>query len=165
MEDVDAIDLPSLSNVCLGVLVFFYSLNLAPMMFESATSDRTWASHPPESFDMFLGPYGQKTAHYWRVVSPAALVSFVVSLVVNWRVFEREWRLSVAFLFYLAVQAATLAYFVPEQEALITKAAAVSRDTLNARANRWISLNYVRNIGGVLAFVFLMVAVFATAVP
>jgi di/tricarboxylate transporter len=164
MEDVDVVDLPSLSNVCLGILVFFYTLNLAPMMFESATSDRTWASHPPESFYMFLGPYGQKTTHYWRVVSPAALVLFVVSLVLNLRVFEREWRLSVAFVFYLAVQAATMAYFVPEQEALITNTNALSRDVLSARANRWMSLNYIRNIGGVLAFVFLMMAVFAPSV-
>src|SRR5262245_6051526 len=41
------------------------------MMFESFTSDRTWASNPPESFYMFLGRYGQKTAHYWRVVFTA----------------------------------------------------------------------------------------------
>ena len=58
------------SNLCLFLVVFFYSLNLGPMLFESFTSDRTWASHPPESFAMFLGPYGHKTAHYWRIVSP-----------------------------------------------------------------------------------------------
>jgi hypothetical protein len=62
----------SLSNLCLAVLTFIYSLNLAPMMFETFTSDRIWASNPPESFHMFLGPYGQKTAHYWRIVSPLA---------------------------------------------------------------------------------------------
>jgi Domain of unknown function (DUF1772) len=165
MEDVDVVDLPSLSNACLGILVFFYSLNLAPMMFESFTSDRTWASHPPESFSMFLGPYGQKTAHYWRVVSPLALISFVVSLVVNWRAFEREWRLAVAFVLYLAVQGATVAYFVREQETLIANAGTLSREALRARANRWIWLNYFRNIGGVLAFVFLMMAVFAPSIP
>jgi hypothetical protein len=48
---------------------------------------------------------------------------------------------------------------------VITNANALSRDVLSARANRWISLNYVRNIGGVLAFVFLMMAVFAPSVP
>ena len=58
------------SNLCLFLVVFFYSLNLGTMLFESFTSDRTWASHPPESFAMFLGPYGHKTAHYWRIVSP-----------------------------------------------------------------------------------------------
>ena len=49
-----------LSNLCLVALVFFYSLNLGPMMFESFTSDRTWASNPPESFYMFLGKYRTK---------------------------------------------------------------------------------------------------------
>ena len=62
----------ALPELLLGALVFFYSLNLGPMMFESFTSDRTWATNPPDSFYMFRGPYGQKTAHYWRVVSPLA---------------------------------------------------------------------------------------------
>jgi hypothetical protein len=84
--------MPDLADLCLVVLVFFYSLNLAPMMFESFTSDRTWASHPPESFHMFVGPHGHKTAHYWKVVSPIALLSFVVSLFLNRHLFEREAR-------------------------------------------------------------------------
>jgi hypothetical protein len=67
-----AMNMQTLSNACLMALVFFYSLNLAPMMFETFTSDRTWASSPPDSFHMFQGPYGHKTAHYWRVVSPLA---------------------------------------------------------------------------------------------
>ena len=61
---------------------------LGPMMFESFTSDRTWASDPPDSFHMFLGQYGQKTAHYWRIVSPLALVTFVLTLIFNWPVVD-----------------------------------------------------------------------------
>ena len=91
----------SLSNLCLAALIFVYSLNFAPMMFESLTSDRIWASNPPESFYMFLGPYGQKTAHYWRIVSPLAWLFFVLSFIFNWGDFERESRLTVAFVLYL----------------------------------------------------------------
>jgi hypothetical protein len=157
--------MPDLADLCLLVLVFFYGLNLAPMMFESFTSDRTWASNPPESFHMFVGTYGHKTAHYWRVVSPLASLSFVASLFLNWHVFARELRLSIAFVLYLGIQAATMAYFVPEQERLITNASAYTREVLNARASRWISLNYFRNIAGVLAFVFLMLAVLVPSAP
>ena len=82
-------DVLQLSNLCLVVLVFLYSLNLGPMLFESFTSDRTWASHPPESFSMFLGPYGYKTKHYWRIVSPLASLLFVVSLILNWHSYAR----------------------------------------------------------------------------
>jgi hypothetical protein len=59
------------------------------------------------------------------------------------------------------VQLATMAYFVPEQEALISNAGSLSRDVLHARAQRWILLNYFRNVAGVLAYVFLMCAVLA----
>ena len=158
-------ELLSLSNLCLVALVFVYSLNLAPMMFESFTSDRIWASNPPESFYMFLGPYGQKTAHYWRIVSPLAWLLFVLSFTFNWGDFERELRLTVACVLYLAAQISTMAYFVPEQEGLISNAGSLSREVLKARADRWIFLNYFRNIAGVLAFMFLLLACFTGRHP
>jgi hypothetical protein len=155
----------SLSNLCLAVLTFIYSLNLAPMMFETFTSDRIWASNPPESFHMFLGPYGQKTAHYWRIVSPLAWLFFVLSFIVNWGDFERELRLAVAFVLYLAAQISTMAYFVPEQEGLISNAGSLSREVLKARTDRWIFLNHFRIVAGVLAFMFLLLACFTGRHP
>jgi hypothetical protein len=150
-----------LANLCLVGLVLADSLNLAPMMFESFTSDRIWASNPPDSFHMFLGQYGQKTAHYWRVVSPLAVVTFILSLIFNWHLVDRMFWLFVALALYVAVQLATMTYFVPEQEALISNAGSLSRDVLHARAHRWIFLNYFRNVAGVVAYVFLMCALLA----
>jgi len=151
-------------DTCLVALVFLYGLNLAPMMFESFTSDRTWASNPPDSFHMFLGRYGHKTAHYWRVVSPLATSAFVLSLVLGWRVPDRRLWLSVAFVLYLVVHLSTMVYFVPEQEGLISNAGSLSGDVLRSRANRWIFLNYFRNVAGVLAYVALMLAVLVPGV-
>jgi hypothetical protein len=158
-EEVERVEILRPANLCLVALVFFFSLNLAPMMFESFTSDRIWASSPPESFYMFLGQYGQRTAHYWRVVSPLALITFIICFVVNWSVPGRKMWLSAAFVCYLAVQISTMAYFVPEQERLISSAGALSREVLQLRASRWIFLNYFRIAAGVLAYVFLMSAV------
>src|SRR4249919_153794 len=107
------------ADCALLALAFFYSLNLGPMMFETFTSDRTWASDPPESFHMSRGPYGQRTAHYWKVVTPLATAAFVLSLVLNWSAADRRLRLLAFFVAYLAVQIPTMAYFVPEQEKLI----------------------------------------------
>jgi hypothetical protein len=154
-------DLLQLSNLCLVVLVFLYSLNLGPMLFESCTSGRTWASHPPESFSMFLGPYGYNTKHYWRIVSPLASLLFIVSLSLNWHSYARVLWLAVAFALYLTAQVSTMAYFVPEQEGLISKAGSLSREVLKARATRWIRLNNFRIIAGVLGFFALLCAVLA----
>ena len=93
-----------LSDVFLAALVLLYSLNFGPMLFESFTSDRLWASNPPDSFYMFLGQYGQKTAHYWRVVSPLAVVSFLLAIVFNWPVADRRPWLFVALGLYVAIQ-------------------------------------------------------------
>src|SRR5262245_42582774 len=155
----------ALWQICLMALVFFFSLNLAPMMFESFTSDRTWASNPPDSFHMFLGQYGQKTSSYWRVVSPLALLAFILSLFVSWQVPGTRLWLLVAFGLYLAVQLSTMVYFVPEQEGLISSAGSLTRDVLRCRADRWIFLNYFRNAVGVLAYVALMLAILAPRVP
>ena len=151
-------------DTSLMALVFLYGLNLAPMMFESFTSDRTWASNPPDSFHMFLGQYGHKTAHYWRVVSPLASLAFVLSFIVGWQVPDRRLWLSVAFGLYLVVHLSTMVFFVPEQEGLISSAGSLSRDVLQARANRWIFLNFFRNAAGVLAYVALRLAVFVPGV-
>jgi len=149
----------ALSDLCLAATVFFYSLNFGPMFFESWTSDRIWASNPPDSFYMFLGPYGQRTAHYWRLVSPLATASFVLSLILNWQAgFRRSWLLA-AFALYVAVQASTMVYFVPEQEQLTGSAGSLARDTLQARASRWIALNYFRNAAAIVAFLLLLRAV------
>jgi hypothetical protein len=40
------------------------------------------------------------------------------------------------------------AYFVPEQEKLISDAGVLGREALKARADRWIVLNYFRNVAG-----------------
>ena len=153
------------SNLCLIALVFFYTLNLAPMIFESFTSDRIWASNPPDSFSMFLGQYGNKTTHYWRVVSPLAASTFILSIILNWHNRGRLLLLGVAFASYIAVQIATMVYFVPEQEALVAKARELSAPVLKGRANRWIFRNYFRIISGTLSFVLLLLAVLVPRVP
>jgi hypothetical protein len=105
---------------------------------------------------MFQGPYGQKADHYWRIVSPVAALSFVLCLVLNWSMANRRAWLIGAFVLYLAVQAATMAYFVPEQAKLTSDSGALTPDTLKARADQWLSFNWFRLISGGLAFVCLL---------
>jgi hypothetical protein len=93
-----------ISDYALIALAFFYCLNLGPMMFETFTSDRTWASDPPDSFHMFRGPYGQKTTHYWKIVTPLAMAAFALSLALNWSVAGRRLWLFAFFIAFLAVQ-------------------------------------------------------------
>ncbi|HSE67189.1 MAG TPA: hypothetical protein VLB12_09390 [Gemmatimonadales bacterium] len=154
-------DVLLLSNLCLVALVFFYSLNLGPMLFESFTSDRIWASNPPESFSMFLGPYGHKTSHYWRIVSPLTSLLFLLGLVLNWHAYARVLWPAVAFALYLTAQITTMAYFVPEQEGLIRNAESHSPGVLKARARRWLRLDNFRMTAGVLGFFALLCAVLA----
>jgi hypothetical protein len=122
-----------MADYALVALAFFYCLNLRPMTFETFTSDRTWASNPPDSFHMFRGPYGQKTAHYWKIVTPLAVAAFVLSLALNWSAAGRKLWLFAFFVAFLAVQIATMAYFVPEQEKLISQSSALGREALKAR--------------------------------
>ena len=78
---------------------------------------------------------------------------------------DRKLWLSAAFILYLAIQAATMAYFVPEQEGLVSAADSVPGNVLKSRADRWILLNYFRVGTGVLAFLLLVRAIFVPRMP
>jgi hypothetical protein len=64
-----------------------------------------------------------------------------------------------------AVQLSTMAYFVPKQEAVISSAGSLPRELLKTRVDRWIFLNYFRNVAGVVAFVLLVRAVLVPGIP
>jgi hypothetical protein len=78
--------------------------------------------------------------------------------VLNWSAGGRRLWLFAFFAVYLAIQIPTLAYFVPEQEKLIAGGEAIGRQDLKARADRWIFLNYFRNVAGVMSYGFLLFA-------
>jgi hypothetical protein len=69
--------------------------------------------------------------------------------------------LAVAFALYLTAQISTMAYFVPEQEGLISNGGSLSPEELKARATRWLRLNNFRITAGVLGFFALLCAVLA----
>ena len=98
-------------------------------------------------------------------MSPLALATFVLSLVLNWAAVDRRWWIVVAFGFFLAAHIPTILYFVPEQEGLISGAASLPPDVLQSRANRWLTLNYFRMAAGVAAYVCLMCAILVPRVP
>jgi uncharacterized membrane protein len=90
-------------------------------------------------------------AAFFMRVSPVVLVLAVVSLVMSPRapVESRRWiRLSAGL--YLLFFAATLAYFVPGQEALRGAGGASIADAdLESRLQTWVALNWVRQAVGV----------------
>jgi hypothetical protein len=138
-----------------------YGLNQGPMIFEHFTSDATWASNPPDSFHMFLGPHGHETRHYWELVSPVTLAALALALVLGWRSSSRAW-LVLGLLCCVVVQVATIWYFVPAQAGVIADASRAPASELAARAESWLAWNRVRMAVAILGSVFLLRAVQTT---
>jgi hypothetical protein len=57
-----------------------------------------------------------------------------------------------------------MAYFVPEQEKLTSDAGTLGRELLKARADRWMLLNYFRNVAGVVSYVLLEFALMTPSI-
>jgi hypothetical protein len=147
-----------LASAVIFAAVILYGLNQGPMIFEHFTSDATWASDPPDSLHMFLGPHGHETSHYWAVVTPATLAALLLALVLGWRSSSRAWLL-LGLLSFAAVAIATLGYFVPAQASVIADASRASPSALAARAESWLLWNYLRMAAAILGSVFLLRAV------
>ncbi len=139
-------------------LIILFSLNLGPSFFESLTSDRTWASNPPESFYMFLGKYGQETIHYWRVASPIALLLFIICLLFTWKQPQVKKLMVPAFILFILIYIATQVYFVPVQTNSIANMNSIDAVTLKKQADQWIAVNYLRNAAGFACFILLLLA-------
>jgi hypothetical protein len=128
----------------------FLGLNIGAALLATVVIFPVWSASPEAAVEW------QRVvdeARFFVVVSPLVLVLAVATLVASWWV-DREVRLwmRIAAASYLVFFAATMAYFVPGQAALQGEAAALlRRQELSASLQRWVALNWVRQVAGLLA--------------
>jgi hypothetical protein len=93
-------------------------------------------------------------ASFFVVVAPIAMLLAVASFAASWRASPaaRRW-MRIAPLFYAAFFIITITYFVPEQLAMKGEAGArLPSMELAGRLERWVILNWVRQVFGVTVF-------------
>jgi hypothetical protein len=129
----------------------FLGLNIGAALFATVVIFPVWSASP-EAAAAWQRVVDE--ARFFIVVSPLVLVLAVASLVASGWV-ERGVRLwmRIAAVLYLVFFAATMIYFVPAQAALHGDTAAfLPAQELSASLQRWVTLNWVRQLVGLLAF-------------
>jgi len=113
-------------------------------------------------FPPYLGGLPQTAAlartihdeHFWLTVHPAAILSLLAALVLNWKLPQRRKLIGTTIVIYGLAIICTAIYFVPE---LIAFRNAQSGDWY-ARGQRWQHLSWIRGAFMYLAFVPLLLA-------
>jgi hypothetical protein len=125
-------------------------LNIGAALFATVVIFPVWSASP-EAAAAWQRVVDE--SRFFMVVSPLVLVLALGSLVASAWVDRgaRLWMRTAAVL-YLVFFAATMAYFVPAQAALQGHTAAVlPAQELSASLQRWVTLNWVRQLLGLLA--------------
>ena len=127
------------------ITTLFYFLMNGAGLFETAVLIPKWSASPPESFQMLRGKYGLDLKTFWIVMHSAHELTFIVAIIVCWKLESiRNWLL-ILFALHFLVRAWTLIYFAPNiidfQKIANTNGQA---SDLLKRTTRWRNLNYVR---------------------
>ncbi len=113
----------------------------------------------PDSAVVVNGPYGLHEARFWMLIHPLLIVSFILTLVLNWQSPTRRKLILITFTVYVLVIATTLVYFVPELMAFQRSPESnVAAAEWLARGQRWQMLSWIRGLICYLACVPLLLA-------
>ena len=131
--------------VALVVTTALYFLMNGAQVFETALIVPAWTAAPPSSLGMFQGPFRLDFKVFWIVLHSLHEITFIVALVLCWRIPDvRNWLL-VLLAAHIAVRVWTLLYFAPTIIAFQGMPYSSTVDeTLVEKAARWRNLNYLR---------------------
>jgi hypothetical protein len=133
----------------------FLGLNIGAALFATAVIFPVWSASPEAAVNW------QRVvdeARFFVVVSPLVLALAVAVLVASvWAGREVRFWMRAAAVLYLIFFVATVSYFVPGQAALQgDPAALLPAQELSGSLQRWVALNWVRQVVGLLAFGFAL---------
>ena len=118
-----------------------------------------YLGHLPESNNLLKGAYGLKDENFWMFIHPFAILSTIVSLVLNWKQRERRKLISIPAIIYGLVIIATAIYFVPGLKAFAkAEESGLTPASLYEQGQLWQKLSWVRGGCMFTGFIFLLVA-------
>lgn len=151
-----------LANAFLFALTLSYLILLGGGNYEQLNITSTITSAPPQSLAMLQGPYGFTPFRFWVTFRPVTMVLFLLALAFNWKKSaSRRKLILIALGIDVLVTLATYLYFAPETGAITSVPFdTTSTDfTLQARAQLWKNLNWIRLLAFYTAAVVLLLAV------
>ncbi|MEP6945035.1 MAG: anthrone oxygenase family protein [Acidobacteriota bacterium] len=148
-----------LATYALMVSIVLWGILLGGGIYSMMVYFPAYLSHLPESAVVVTGPYGLNEGSFWLSIHPLVILSFIVSLTLNWRNRGRRRLIGTVFVVYALILVVTQAYFLPELSAFRQSAqSGISNIEWQQRTGRWQLLNAVRAVVILANFVMLLLA-------
>ena len=134
-----------LATYSLFVTIILWGTLLGGIVYSHLVYFPVYLSALPDSAVVVTGPYGIHDARFWLTIHPLLIVSFIVTLVLNWKYKPRRKLILITFAVYIVVLILTQIYFVPELMAFERSAhSSVPPAEWLVRGQRWQTLSLIR---------------------
>ena len=77
------------------ITISVWAMLIGGIMYSHIVYMPAYLGHLPESNSLIRGAYGLKDENFWMVIHPFAILSTIVSLVLNWKNKERRRLISI----------------------------------------------------------------------
>jgi hypothetical protein len=149
----------NLRDIALMISILILGALLGGVVYSHLVYFPVFLSSLPDSSVLVNGPYALHEERFWLLIHPLAILSLIISLVLNWKIRARRKLIIIPLVVYLLAIVATSLYFVPELRAFHNSPNLnVSPAEWYARGQRWQYLSWVRGTFMGLSIVPLLLA-------
>jgi len=152
---------PKLSarTISLMISIVLMGILLGGVVYSHIVFFPAYLSSLPDSSVLVNGPYALHEERFWFLIHPLAILSLIVSLVLNWKIRARRKLIAIPLIVYFLAIVVTSLYFVPELRAFHNSPNLnVSPAEWYARGQRWQYLSWARGTLMGLSIVPLLLA-------
>jgi hypothetical protein len=145
-------------QISLVITVIIWATLMGAIAYSNTIVMTPYLTHLPESTSLVTGSYGLQDSSFWDKIHPAAILTFLLSLVLNWKSPGRKFMLIAGGIYVIAI-IATFAWFVPElKEFANSHLSSIPASEWLRRGQTWRLLSLIRGIFMYLAFILILVA-------
>jgi hypothetical protein len=148
-------------QLSLLIAIMLWAVLIGGIMYSHIVYFPHYLSHLPESNSLITGAYGLHDENFWLLVHPLAILSTIVTLILNWKLKARRKFIFTTFSIYALVLVATAVYFVPGLRAFAdsTNNTTVTPAEWFQRGKTWQHLSWIRGTFMYAGFLLIVLAI------
>jgi hypothetical protein len=147
-------------QISLHFAIMLWAIIIGGIMYTHIVYFPAYLSHLPESNSLITGKYGLRDENFWLLVHPVAILSTIITLVLNWKLKTRRKFIFTSFGIYALVLVATALYFIP---GLLTFADSTNNTTVTPaewfqKGQTWQHMSWIRGSFVFVGFLLMVIA-------
>jgi len=147
-------------QLSLFITITIWAIIIGGIVYSHIVYFPPYLSHLPESNNLITGEYGLHDENFWMFVHPLAILSTIITLILNWKLKARRKFILITFIIYALVILATAIYFLPQLKAFAgsNNSTTITPSEWFKRGQTWQYLSYIRGFFMCLGFIMLLIA-------